>query len=308
MYKKVTLKNGLKILVVSQKGTQAVTTLALVGTGSKYETKRTSGISHFLEHMFFKGTRTKKDKQEIAETLDRIGGIYNAFTAQEYTGYFAKVDRFHFDIALSWVADIFLNSILPEKEIRRERGVIIEEINMHYDNPMDHSQDLWLTLLYGDQPAGWNLAGTKESVSAISRKDLVEYMKNQYVASNTIVCVAGNIDFVSAIRKVKKHFAKIKVSQSKSKAPVIERQTRPEVLMHTRKTDQTHLVLGVRAYPITDPRRYAQNVLGVILGGDDEFSAIYEDTRRDGIGLLYYHRRRAVLRHRIFGDESRGRE
>jgi len=167
MFKKTTLKNGLRIITVSQKSTQAVTVLALVGTGSKYETEKISGISHFLEHMFFKGTKKRPDKLEIAETLDKIGGIYNAFTGEDYTGYFAKVAASQFDLALDWVSDIYLNSLLPEKEAKKEKGVIIEEINMIYDNPMAYVEILWNKLLYGDQPAGWDIAGTKESVAGI---------------------------------------------------------------------------------------------------------------------------------------------
>jgi len=170
MFKKTTLKNGLRIITLPQKTSQAVTVLVLVGTGSKYEKKEISGISHFIEHMFFKGTKKRPSLQAVSETLDKIGGIYNAFTSEEYTGYFAKVEASHFDLALDWVSDIFLNSILPEKEIEKERRVIIEEINMYYDDPMSYVQILWPELLYGDQPAGWPVAGTKESVAKISEK------------------------------------------------------------------------------------------------------------------------------------------
>ncbi|MDI6851971.1 MAG: pitrilysin family protein, partial [bacterium] len=187
MYRKITLKNGLRIITVPQKSTQAVTVLVLVGSGSKYERKEINGISHFLEHMLFKGTKKRPNVQAISETLDKIGGIYNAFTSEEYTGYFAKVEASHLDLALDWVSDIYLNSLLPEKEIQREKGVIIEEINMCYDNPMSYVRILWPKLLYGDQPAGWDVTGTKESVAKISREDLQDYMKNQYVAKNTLI-------------------------------------------------------------------------------------------------------------------------
>jgi len=286
MFKKITLKNGLRIIIVPQKSTLAVTVLALVGTGSKYEKKEVNGISHFLEHMFFKGTKKRKDKLEIAETLDRVGGMYNAFTGQEYTGYFAKVDASHFDLALDWVSDIFLNSFIPEKEVKREKGVIIEEINMHYDNPMSHVQLLWSRLLYGDQPAGWDIAGTKESVSKISRQNLLEYMKSQYVSSNTIVCVAGKVKEDKAISQVKKYFSKIKETKAKEKIKVIERQTQPECILHNRKTDQTHLCLGVRAYNIFHPNRYVQDILAVILGGMMS-SRLFMKVREE-LGLAYY--------------------
>src|SRR3989338_11365631 len=218
MFKKITLKNGLRIITMPQKSTQAVTVLVLVGTGSKYEKKKINGISHFLEHMFFKGTKNRPDKLEIAETLDKIGGIYNAFTGEDYTGYFAKVAASKLDVALDWVSDIFLNSLLPEKEMEKEKGVITEEINMIYDNPMAHVGVLWSKLLYGDQPAGWGIAGTKESVGQMTRQKLLDYMESQYVASNTIVCVAGKISNGTVVNKIKKHFSGIRQTPFKTKA------------------------------------------------------------------------------------------
>ena len=164
MFRKITLKNGLRIIIVPQKSTQAVTVLALVGTGSKYETKEINGISHFLEHLFFKGTKKRPSSVKVVEPLDKIGGIYNAFTSEEYTGYFAKVEASHLDLALDWISDIYFNSLLPEKEINKERGVIIEEINMYLDTPMIYIEELWKKVLHGNQPAGWPITGTKENV------------------------------------------------------------------------------------------------------------------------------------------------
>jgi len=286
VFKKTTLKNGLRIITVPQKGTQAVTVLILVGTGSKYEKKEISGISHFLEHMFFKGTKKRPDKLEIAETLDKIGGLYNAFTGEDYTGYFAKVAANYFDLALDWVADIYLNSLLPEKEVQREKGVIVEEINMIYDNPMSQVELLWNKLLYGDQPAGWDIAGTKESVSLMNHQKLLDYMKNQYVAQNTIVCLAGNIKNSQAINKVKKIFSPIRATEPLKKAAVLERQTLPECLISPRKTDQTHIFLGVRGYNLNNAQKYAQEILGVVLGGMMS-SRLFMEVR-EKLGLAYY--------------------
>jgi len=286
MFKKTTLSNGLRIITVPQKSTQAVTVLVLVGTGSKYETKEINGISHFLEHMFFKGTKNMPDKLEIAETLDKVGGIYNAFTGEEYTGYYAKTAFSKFDLALKWVSDIYLNSLLPEKEVKRERGVIIEEINMLYDNPMSRIGLLWNRLLYGDQPAGWDIAGTKETVSSITRKDLFEYMKRQYTAPNTIVCVAGRIEEEDAIGKVKRYFAGMKSFDPKEKAKVVEDQKKPASLIDYRETDQTHLCLGVRGYNVLHPKKYAQDILTVLLGGMMS-SRLFMEVR-EKLGLAYY--------------------
>jgi len=286
MFKKTTIKNGLRIITVPQKNTQSLTVLVLVGTGSKYEKKEISGISHFLEHMYFKGTKKRPSTIAIAETLDKVGGIYNAFTAEEYTGYFAKIALSHFDLALDWVSDIFLNSTLPEKEVEKEKGVIIEEINMRQDHPIEYIQILWSKLLYGDQPAGWDIAGTKESVADMTRGKLIDYMKKQYVASNTIVSIAGNFNESLAIKKVKEFFSKIKTRKSIEEPKVVDRQQKPNLLLHFRETDQTHLSLGVRSFNLFHPKRYAQDLLAIILGGMMS-SRLFIEVRCK-LGIAYY--------------------
>ena len=286
MFKKTTLKNGLRIITVSQKSTQAVTVLVLVKTGSKYEKKDINGISHFLEHMYFKGTKKRPSAMDIAETLDKIGGIYNAFTSEEHTGYYAKTIATEFETALDWVSDIFLNSTLAEKEIQKEKGVITEEVNMRLDHPMTYVHVLWSKLLYGDQPAGRDIIGTKENISNMTRKKLIDYMSSQYVASNTIVCVAGNINNNLAVRKVKEYFSKIKKDEPVGKQSVIEKQFIPELIIQTRKTDQTHLCLGVRAYNLFHAQRYAQKLLAVILGG--MMSSRLFAKIRERLGAAYY--------------------
>jgi len=271
---------------VPQKSSQTVTVLVLVGTGSKYEKKDISGISHFLEHMFFKGTKERPSPLDVAQTLDEVGGMYNAFTSQEYTGYFAKVASGHFNLALDWVSDIFLNSTLPKKEIEKEKGVIIEEINMNYDNPMSYIQTLWLRLLYGDQPAGWDIAGTKEVVSKMTRKRLLDYRKRQYVAEKTVVAVAGNFREEVAERALKRYFSRTKTGRPMKKPEVVEKQNSPNVLVHFRQTDQSHLCLGVRAFNLFHPKRYTQEVLAVILGGMMS-SRLFQKIRTE-LGIAYY--------------------
>lgn len=224
----------------------------------------------------------------ISEVLDGVGGDYNAFTGEEYTGYYAKTEKSHFDLALDVIADIFLNSKLEEKEIKREKGVIIEEINMRHDHPSVYIQTLWTNLLYGDQPAGWDIAGTKKTVSAVNHKKLADYIRNQYVAENTIVCVAGNINQKSAIEKIKKQLQEIAVTKPTKKPKVVERQTKPACLLQYRKTDQTHLCLGVRAFNLFHPQRYAQDLLGIILGG--MMSSRLFIKVRERLGAAYYIR------------------
>ncbi|HNY97543.1 MAG TPA: pitrilysin family protein [Candidatus Pacearchaeota archaeon] len=286
MFKKTVLENGLRIITVPETHTKAVTVMVLVGTGSKYENKEINGISHFLEHMFFKGTPRRPTKTDISEPFDRVGGIYNAFTGEDYTGYWAKVEKSHFDLALDIISDMFLNSKLEEGEINRERGVINEEINMYYDDPMSHVQLLWTELLYGDQPAGRPIAGTKESVSGINREKMVEYFTKQYVAKNTIVCLGGNFDEKEAIEKVKGYFTNIRSGSFYKKDPVVEKQEKPALSLHFRETDQTHICLGFRGYSLNHPQKYAQELLAVALGG--MMSSRMFLKIREEMGLAYY--------------------
>ena len=284
--KKTVFKNGLRLLTIPQKNTRTVTVLVLVKTGSRNEHQGNRGVSHFLEHMFFKGTKRLPTSLDVVEPLDKIGGQYNAFTGEEYTGYFAKVDADHTNLALEWVADIFLNSQLPAKEIQKEKGVVIEELNMHKDIPMSRVDVLWHELLYGDQPAGWDIVGTKKSILSLSRKDLQEYVKDQYVASNTLVCVAGNIQAKQIEEQVRKLFSGISSAKTKEMEKAVERQTKPEVLLEYRKTDQTHIAFGARGYNLFAKERHSQRLLSMILGG--MMSSRLWIEIREKLGLAYY--------------------
>lgn len=288
MFKKTILENKTRIITIPMKNTEAVTFLVLVGTGSKYETKEINGVSHFLEHMFFKGTKKRPDTLNIAETLDRVGGEYNAFTSKEVTGYWAKVASQHQEIALDWISDIFLNSKLEEKEIEREKGVILEEINMYLDTPTAYIGELWEKLLYQDQPAGWRVLGEKENILKLNREKLAGYLKNHYSSLNTIICVAGDINRRIIEEKIKKCFKNINKIPYRQKIKVKEEQKEPKSLIYFKKTDQTHLCLGVRAYHLFHPQRYALGLLAVILGGN--MSSRLFISIRERRGLAYYVR------------------
>src|ERR1035437_8805514 len=240
LYKKTILENGLRIITVPIKNANSVTVLILVGTGSKYETKDINGISHFLEHMFFKGTIKRPTTLNISETLDSVGGEYNAFTSKEVTGFWAKVDKKHADVALDWISDIFLNSKFDEKEMEKEKGVIIEEVNMYLDTPTAYIGDLWENLLYGDQPAGWKVIGEKENILSFNRKKVVDYYQTHYSPSNIIVCIAGAITSEEIEEKMKNYFKDKKNSSAAQKFKVKEIQKEPQILLHNKKTDQTH--------------------------------------------------------------------
>ena len=278
----------MKIITAPMEGTQAMTLLVLVGTGSKYETKNINGISHFLEHLFFKGTKHRPNAGDVHRDLDRLGSEHNAFTSQEVTGYWVKAAAKHFNAALDIVSDILLEPLFKAEEIERERGVILQEISMYEDMPQRKIFTIWENLLYGDQPAGWDIAGPPETIRKIKREAILAYKNRQYTASNTLVVVAGNMDQKSAEEKIARVFKKFNHGQAQSKKKVREKQKKPGVKFEFKKTDQTHLALGIRGYNLHDPRRYALGLLGVILGGNTS-SRLFSKIREE-LGLAYYVR------------------
>lgn len=285
MYKKTTLENGLRIISVPAENTDTVTVLALVATGSKYETKEISGISHFLEHLQLKGTKKRPTQMDIFSLLDELGGVSNAFTSQEYTGYYTKVQSSKFEIAFDLIADIFLNATLPTEEIEKERGTIIEELNMFYDHPMRYIWTVWGGVLYGDQPAGWDIAGTEETVKKISREQLVAYRHSNYAAQNTIICISGSFDDAKAQELAKKYFGDFETKSPAQKAAVVDAQDSPDVLIYKKDTQQTQIAIGVRAFNLSYPKRYALELLDTVLGGMSS-SRLMEEVRFKR-GLVY---------------------
>ncbi|MBZ9572332.1 insulinase family protein [Patescibacteria group bacterium] len=288
MFKKATFKNGLRIITFPMKNTQALTLLVLVGTGSKYEKKEINGISHLLEHMAFKGTKKRPKTQDIAKELDMVGGIFNAFTDKELIGFWVKVNATHFNLATDVLSDMIFNSLFKEGEIKKGKRVILEEINMMKDNPSGYILELWEKLLYGDQPAGWMIAGEKETLKKISRKDILSYFKNQFAPTNVVISLAGDFREKEAVSKIKHFFGKFKKTKPFSKKTTIERQKIPQVLLNFKKTDQTHLCLGVRTYNLFRPERYLLAVIAVLLGGIMS-SRLFIQVREKR-GLAYYIR------------------
>ena len=266
-FSKKVLHNGLRVITIPMKDNPTVTVLCLVEAGSKYENKKNNGISHFLEHMCFKGTTKRPKAVDISKELDSLGSQYNAFTAQEYTGYYAKSDARHFRQIFDIVSDIYLNSTFPEPEMQKEKGVIIEEINMYEDMPHKHVQDLMMKLLFGDTPAGWNIAGTKANILDMKRDDFVQYHKKHYLPEATVLVVAGAVTEEQVLKEVNKIFTKVRRGEKGNKLKVIERQTKPGVLVNFKKTDQTHFVLGVRTYGLFNKKNTILSVLGGVLGG-----------------------------------------
>lgn len=286
--KKKIYKNGLRVVTIPMKDNPTVTVLVLVGTGSDYEPKEINGISHFLEHMCFKGTLKRPSVQIIAHELDSLGCQYNAFTGNEYTGYYAKGDSKNFKQMFDIVSDIYLNSTFPETEMEKEKGVIIEEINMYEDMPASHVQDLFTKVLYGDQPAGRSTLGTKDNIHKMIRDNFIEYKKTHYVSENTVVIVAGNITSEEVYTEVGKYFKDVPVSKSGKKPKTKDNQILPNILVKYKETDQTHFVLGVRTFDVFDKRNVILSMLSGVLGAG--MSSRLFTKLREEMGVAYYVR------------------
>jgi predicted Zn-dependent peptidase len=285
-FTKKVLKNGLRILTIPMKDNPTVTVLVLVEAGSKYENKENNGISHFLEHMCFKGTLKRPSALEITKELDSIGALYNAFTSQEHTGYYAKADYKNFDTILDVVSDMYINPTFPEKEIEKEKGVIIEEINMYEDMPQRKVADLFFEMLYGDQPAGWNIAGPKENIRGMKRSDFIDYRMRHYVASATTIVVAGKIDEKKVMEKVTKAFKGMSDRRKDDKKKVVEEQKEPAVKLFYKDTDQSHIIVGNRTFNAYYKYNPIIRVMNAVLSGG--MSSRLFQKMRDELGICYY--------------------
>lgn len=284
--KKIIFPNGLRLILAPERSGTTATVLILVEAGSEYETKAQNGISHFLEHLVFKGTKKRPTPRVIASELDGLGAVYNAFTGQEYTGYWAKVQSGKVHEILEIVSDLYLNPIFHPDEIQRERGVIIEEINMIEDTPMRKIHDFLGSLMYGDQPAGWQISGEKEVILELQREDFIGYRTKHYIAPATTVVVAGNFDSRKVLKDVQTTFGHLPKKRKNRKSKTRESQTHPRVFMKFKESDQTHLVFGFRAFSIFDSRRFPLQVLANHLGGGMS-SRLFQRVREE-LGAAYY--------------------
>lgn len=285
-FTKTVLENGLKVVTIPMADNPSVTVFVMVETGSKYETQEINGISHFLEHMVFKGTPKRPNASDISRELDGLGAHYNAFTSQECTGYYAKVNAKKFDEALDIISDLYINPVFKVEDMEKEKGVIIEEIRMYQDLPQRDVQDVFASLMFPDQPAGWSVLGTEEHVRSYTKEQLIAYRSAHYVAGATTVVVAGSFDEKSGIEKIKMAFDKIPTTSKKGKVLVTESQKVPAIKLKFKETDQTHLVIGFRTFPILDKRIATIQVLSTILGGG--MSSRLFTRLRDQLGMCYY--------------------
>lgn len=287
-YSKTTLADGSRLILAPRHETDAVTLLVLFGVGSRYEQRKYNGISHFLEHLMFKGTKRRPNTLDIAKELDGVGAEYNAFTAKDHTGYYIKVDAKHLPMAIDIMSDILNNSLFVQKEIERERHVIVEEINMYEDNPMMYMDDLFERTLFGSKhPLGWEIAGPRSAVLGISRQHIIAYWKRHYRPRNTAIVIAGKFDQTTITKTISKAFVRPKV---KGSGPAYARYTTfptgPRVEFVKRQTEQVQLALGFPGPSLASSQSYAMILLATIMGGT--MSSRLFIKIRERLGLCYF--------------------
>ena len=282
LYQTVTLDNGVKVLTEDIPHVRSVVVGIWVNVGSRDEEPAQAGISHFIEHMMFKGTE-KRSARDIAEELDAVGGQLNAFTTKEYTCYYARVLDKHFDLALDVLFDMLFNSRFAAADIDRERNVILEEVKMYEDTPDELVHDVFATTIWHGHALGRPIIGTAEVIGSLTREDILQYYRRHYVPENMVVAVAGQIEHARVVEKIRSAFA----GRRGSAAPrtLVRPQPRPEVTCRTKDTEQVHLCLGVPGLPLDDERIYVFQLVNTILGGGLS-SRLFQEIREQR-GLVY---------------------
>jgi predicted Zn-dependent peptidase len=284
-FEKTTLANGLRVVTAPMPQAKSVACFVMLAAGSRYETKETNGIAHFAEHMFFKGTEKRPTAREIAGEIDSIGGEFNAFTGKEYTGYYVKCAAEHRDIALDVLIDMLRNSKFDSEEIEREKGVIVEEMNMYYDTPRDYVDGVYDELLYGDTPLGWDIIGRKETVRGAKRETFIDYLEHWYRAPRMVAGIGGNLG-EGLIPRLQELLGDVPNGSSGEPLPATWQQDAPQVKLHTKQSDQAHIRVGVHSYPLVHADRYALSLLSTVLGGGMS-SRLFTEVR-ERRGLAYY--------------------
>lgn len=290
----VTLANGLRVIFADTKAFPSATTLLLVGAGSRYENKNNNGIAHFFEHMAFKGSQKYPDSLTIASIIEGAGGLFNAFTAKDHTGYWIKSTVAQFPTVIDVLSDMILRPRLLAEEIEREKGVISEEINMYEDTPQRRVGELYEELLYDGQALGFEIAGKKETVQSFTRETFTNYMDSLYHPANALLVVAGGLEriknydlgFKNYLSIIQEKFKDWQDGQKSQFAPVKETQQKPGLFIKYKKTEQAHFCLGFRAFSFFDNRKYALVILAALLGGGMSSRLFIEVRERRG--LCYY--------------------
>lgn len=285
-FEKKVLKNGLRVVLAPMENTEAVTLLVLVGVGSNHEAKKINGVSHFLEHLFFKGTKSRPRLGQIHKDLDKIGADHNAFTSKEITGFWVKTSSKDFGVGLDIVSNILLEPLFKKEEIEKERGVILQELNMYEDIPQQKVWDELYEVAYGDQPNGRPIGGIIESVNNISRLDILKHKNSNYFAENIVVVAAGGFNKEKVFGQIAKSFQKTKKGEKRKGIKTKNTQKSPRVRLIEKSTEQSHVAVGLKAYDMFNKKRHVLSVLSTILGGNSS-SRLFTEIR-EKLGLAYY--------------------
>jgi predicted Zn-dependent peptidase len=279
------LDNGIRVITAEMPQVASVACFVMLAAGSRYETPGSKGIAHFAEHMFFKGTARRPTARTISAEIDAIGGEFNAFTSKEITGYYVKCAAETRDVALDVLVDMLLNSKFDAEEIEKEKGVILEEMNVYLDTPARYVGSVYDRLLFGDQPLGWDILGTRETIEATTRETFMTYLGSWYKPERIVVGVAGRIgDGLN--ERLEELLGGVRPEETGAPAPVTPSTNGSSVLLHTKQSEQAHVHLGVRGYPLGHPDRYALQLLAVVLGGGMS-SRLFTEVR-ERRGLAYY--------------------
>ncbi len=285
MYTLNTLKTGLRVLTAPVDGTASVTVMVFAGAGSRYEIETERGMSHFLEHMFFKGGKKYKTTEEVSRAIDGVGGDFNAFTGKEYAGYYVKVEASHVRMACDVLSDMLENASFPQEEIEKERGVIMEEERMYQDTPMYRAGWDFEELLFGDHPLGWDTIGTEKVIMGVQQADFVKHRNQLYAPQNLVLTFSGKITPDEAQKLAEEFFAGLSGEHERKFVPFTE-YGKDKIFLRTKQTEQAHLVVGVPGVCSLDPHHFTEKLLSIILGGN--MSSRMFLRIREAKGLCYY--------------------
>jgi predicted Zn-dependent peptidase len=282
------LGNGLRVLTAPLDHAQSVACFVMLAAGSRYERAENRGIAHFAEHMFFKGTERRPTSRDLTTIIDGIGGEFNAFTSKEYTGYYVRCAADDRDIALDVLLDMLRHSKFDPEEIEREKGVILEEMNMYIDTPRDHIGTVYETLVFGDNPLGWETLGTKETIRGATRDTFLDYVDEWYTPERMVVGVSGKVG-EGLKPMLEELLGDMSANGDRRPAPAEPpRGTGPHVSVYEKQADQAHLILGVPSYPVEHPDRYALQLLSTVLGGGMSSRLFIEVRERRGLAYYVY--------------------
>jgi predicted Zn-dependent peptidase len=279
------LGNGLRVVTTPVPTAQSASVNVFVGVGSRGEERRTNGLSHYMEHMLFKGTERRPDAIQIAEAIEGAGGVLNAYTSKELTCYWNQVPYDKLPVAMDVIADMYRHSLLAQEEIDRERTVVQQEIRRAFDQPGAWASELLARATFGDQPIGWPIAGSLETVEALNRDDFEQHIEIHYAPSNTVLSVAGNVTHDEVVRRAEELFGDMQDRPAPAPAPAVGEFAVDHVVVEKRDIAQCNVGIAVHALRRMDPDRYALTVLNTILGRGMS-SRLFKEVR-ERRGLAY---------------------